>query len=456
MEPTAACRRRQRAAFARQRAALDGPTFSRLLGTDELASLIDSQMPGHRVRTFPPALTLSMFLSQVLGDDRSCQAVLDEHLARLIDQGTTALPSASTGAYSRARARLPPSLIGALCRRVGTGVSAGAEPRWRWHGRRALLIDGTTVSMPDTPENQSAYPQPSSQAPGLGFPLARVVALGCLATGAVLDATLSSIKGPGNDERSRFHSLMDQLGRADVVVGDSGFESYWAIAELIERGVDGLFEINGARAVPGRAAAVRLRRPYPSERPAWMTLEQYHRVPETLTLRRVRAARYRGAQKKTLLTTMTDARAVSNEELVELYRRRWAIELDLRSIKQNLGMEILSCTRPAMVERELWVHLLGYNLIRAVMAEAAVRHGREPRRMSFRHAQQLWGAWRRRGAVTTEASMEGLCGALVRIEVGKRPGRREPRANKRRPRAQRLLKRPRAQARLECERYEKR
>ena len=281
------------------------------------------------------------------------------------------------------------------------------------------------------------------------------MALGCLATGALLDATVSPVKGKASDEQGRFRVLMSRLEPGDVVLGDAAFESYWAIAELVERGVDAVFEINGSRKLPGRATLVTLTKPDAGHRPHWMTLEHYRRVRPTLRLRRVRAGRDKGAAKKTLLTTMIDTRAVTNREIEQLYRRRWEIELDLRSIKQSLGMEILRCTSPEMVIKELWVHLLGYNLIRAVMAEAALRHGREPRTLGFRHAQQLWGAWRRRGTITTEASLEQLCRVLVRVRVGNRPGRREPRANKRRPRAQRLLKTPRAQARLECERYER-
>ena len=337
MEPTATAARRQRAAFAKQRAALDTGAFSHLLGAEELGALIDVELPAHRVRTYPPALTLSMFLSQTLSEDGSCQGVLEEHLAGRIEKGG-AVPSGSTGAYCRARRRLPTSLITTLCRRLGRGVIGRAEPHWRWQGRRTLLVDGTTVSMPDTPENQRVYPQPSSQEPGLGFPLARVVALGCLASGALLEATVSPAKGRGSDEQGRFRVLMSALQPGDVVVlGDAAFESYWAMVELAERGVDAVFEINGMRKLPGRSTLVTLRKPKAGHRPHWMTLEHYRRVPSTLRLRQVRAGRKGAGKKKTLLTTMIDTRAVSNREIERLYRRRWEIELDLRSIKQRSG-----------------------------------------------------------------------------------------------------------------------
>jgi len=326
VEPTAACARRQRAAFARQRTALEAGGFSRLLGTEALAALIETEMPGHRVRTYPPELTLSMFLSQALSDDGSCQRVVDEHLVRLIGEGGTP-PSGSTAAYCRARARLPVGVVAGLFRQVGADTVACAERHWRWQGRRTLLVDGTTVSMPDTAANQRVFPQPSSQAPGVGFPLARVVVLGCLATGALLDATLSPAKGRGSDEQGRFRALMGHLAPGDVVLGDAAFESYWALAELTERGVDAVFEIHGNRPLPARATSVTLTKPKAGHRPRWMTLEHYRRVPPTLSLRRVRVGGRVGEKSKTLLTTMIDTRAVSNSDIARLYRRRWEIDI---------------------------------------------------------------------------------------------------------------------------------
>ena len=323
MEPTAALARRQRTYLQRHRDRCNTASFLNLLGRDDLLETLDTMLPEHRRRLFPPLETPAMFLSQAMSDDGSCQQVLDECIARRVATDLP-VPSASTSAFCQARRRLPTERLTASCRCVGRSLSDAAERGWRWCGRRAVLIDGTTVSMPDTVSNQRVYPQSSSQESGLGFPRARLVGLSCLATGALLDLAISPCAGKGSDEPSRQRLLMSELEAGDVLVGDSNFESYCAIAALRARGVEVVFEAGSGRKLARRGTLVTLRRP--KTRPVWMDPHDFAEVPATLRLRRVRAGR-RGEQKKTLLTTMIDTRAVSNRQIAELYRRRWEIEI---------------------------------------------------------------------------------------------------------------------------------
>lgn len=249
----------------------------------------------------------------------------------------------------------------ALRRESGRLLSSKAPRAWRWRGRCVKLADGTGVSMPDTAENQVRYPQPTSHAEGVGFPLTRLVGITCLSTGAVLEAAIGPHAGKGQSELDLFRSLLGSFSAGDVLLGDALYCNYFLIARLQEAGVDVLFEQNGSRITDfrsGRSLGPRdhlVRWPKPPARPAWMSVEQYHAFPKELL---VREAKVHG---QVLVTTMLKARKVSKNELGALYARRWNVELDIRNIKTTLGIEVLRCLTPQMVEKELWVCLLAYN-----------------------------------------------------------------------------------------------
>jgi hypothetical protein len=295
--------------------------------------------------------------------------------------------SVRTGGYCKARQRLPLEMLSGICQETGRQLHALADPRWRWRERRVKLVDGTGISMPDTEENQGRYPQPSTQAAGVGFPLARVVAVICLATGAVLDAQIGPHRGKGNSELGLLRQLEPAFRPGDVMLADALYCSYFLIAAMRAAGVDVLFEQNGARstdfrrgqALGQRDHLVHWRKP---ARPDWMTPAQYAGFPDQLTVREVKV------DHQVLVTTMLDHRAVSKDDLSELYARRWNVELDLRNLKTTMGMEALHCQTPQMNEKELWVYLLAYNVIRLLMAQAARNAGVEPRSLSFKHTVQ--------------------------------------------------------------------
>ena len=436
----------QQQQIRRQLGQSDALTFFNILTGPELFDPLEALLPAHRERRFPPTETLAMFLRQALSEDRSCQrAVNDTALARVA--GHLPRCSTHTGAYCRARQRLPTPLIASLTRHSGRHMTDRVPPAWRWRGRAVRLVDGTTVSMPDTAVNQAQYPQPRSQQPGLGFPLCRLAALICLGSGALLDAASSGYHGKGSDEQTLLRSMLDTLKRGEVLLGDAFYATYFLLADLHERGIDAVFEQHGARArttdfdygliVGARDHLVAL--PKPKLKPEWMTQAQYDRAPATVIVRELRTGG------KTLVTTLLCPKETPKEALKLLYRQRWNVELDLRHIKTTLGMETLSCRTPDMAIKEIWVYLLAYNLIRLLMAQAALSVGCLPRQLSFKHVLQLYDAWQRhRFDDTTDDPWQVLFALIGQQRVANRPGRVEPRAVKRRPKPFPLMTKPRA------------
>lgn len=449
MHPNPRVRVQQQQRIRRRADQSDAYTFFNLLTSPELLDRVESLLPEHRERLFPPTETLSMFLSQALSADRSCQRVVnDASVKRLI--GGLSVCSTYTGGYCRARARLPLSMLSGLTRHTGQAMTAQAPSAWHWHGHPVRLVDGTTVAMPDTEANQAVYPQPRSQEPGLGFPLARLVGLICLGSGSVLDAAIGGYRGQGNDEQTLLRTLLDTLAAGDLLLGDAYFASYFLLCALRERGVEAVFEQQGARRrstdfrrgehLGVRDHLIELRKP--QRQPAWMTPAQYAQAPESLTVRELAAGG------KILVTTLLCPKQTPKTDLKALYRERWQVELDLRHIKTTLGMEMLSCKTPAMARKEIWVYLLAYNLIRLMMAQAAVLHGCLPRALSFKHTLQVWMAWDHYGSGTPhDDKRHALFILIAQQRVGNRPGRIEPRAVKRRPKQFPLLTEARAIAR---------
>ena len=441
----------QQQQIRRQIGRSDAFTFFNILTSPALLDPLEALLPAHRERLFPPTETLSMFLRQALSEDRSCQrAVNDTAVARVAGH----LPQCSThtGAYCRARQRLPTPLIASLTRHSGQQMAAQAPSTWRWRGRPVRLVDGTTVSLPDTPANQARYPQPRTQQPGLGFPLCRLAALICLGSGAIMDAASGGYHGKGSDEQTLLRSMLDTLARGDVLLGDALYATYFLLADLYARGVDAVFEQHGMRrqvtnfedglVLGERDHLVAL--PKPKLKPAWMTQADYDRAPATVIVRELRAGG------KTLVTTLLCPKETPKAAVKLLYRQRWQVELDLRNIKTTLGMETLSCRTPDMATKEIWAYLLAYNLIRLVMAQAALSVGCLPRQLSFKHTLQLFDAWRYHGFdEATDDMLYALLALIGQQRVANRPGRVEPRAIKRRPKPFPLLTKPRAVAREE-------
>ncbi len=450
MHPNRRVAVRQHSALRRQIRRTDAYAFFDLLTDDATLDQVESLLPSYRERLLPPTETLAMFMAQALNADRSCQNAINEFAARRVAGGLSAC-STSTAAYCRARQRLPQAMVSSLVRFTGQTMTASALPAWKWQGRPVRLVDGTTVPMADTPTNQAAFPQPTSQKPGLGFPICRLLALFCLSSGAVLDAATCAYHGKGNDEQTLLRQLLDRLESNTVLVGDAFFATFFLLAELQRRGVDGVFEQHGARRrstdfrrgcrLGERDHLIVLEKP--KVRPLWMTENQYAEAPATLTVRELRVGG------KTLVTTLLSAKQVPKNELKSLYRQRWHVELDFRCLKTTMGMEMLSCKSPAMAIKEIWVYLLAYNLIRHMMLQAACMEALLPRQLSFRHALQLCMAYRHHLADPDPETFQTMLRLIARRRVGQRSGRIEPRAVKRRPKAFPLLTKRRHLAREE-------
>lgn len=429
----------------------DSYAMFNLLTGPELLDHVEALLPEHRERLFPPTETLSMFLAQALSADGSCQAVVDDAMVKRVVAGLKP-GSTDTGGYCKARARLPLPLVSTLARQTGGMLTRGAASWWHWRGRPVRLVDGTTVTLPDTEANQETYPQPSSQKPGLGFPMARIVGLLCLGGGALLDAAMGPCEGKGSDEQALLREILDTLQSGEILLGDALYASYFLLWELIRGGVDGVFEQHGGRKrsvdfATGEKLGVRdhlIVLSKPKQKPEWMSQYEYDQAPPTL---RVRELQVGG---KILVTTFLCPKDTSKRVLKALYRQRWNVELDLRNIKTTLGMEHLRCKTPDMALKELWVYLLAYNLIRLLMAQAALLADQIPRQLSFKHTLQIWIAWQPRAGECRDGDrLHALLVLIAEPRVGLRPGRIEPRARKRRPKSFPLLTIPRSAAREE-------
>ena len=425
---------------------------------------------------FTPLVTLWTFLTQVLSADGSCRQAVANLLA-LLSAGPRDAEDADdddddgdddagvgTGSYCKARQRLPEGLVRRLARETGRQLHERYPSGRLLGGRKVKVVDGTTCSMPDTPANQRRWPQPPTQRPGLGFPLVRLVAVLSLNCAAALDVAAGPYKGKQSGETALFRTLLDSLERDDVLLADRYYASYWMIALLAERGVDALFRQHHLRKVDFASGqrlgdedhVITMHRP--TQRPDWMDAAAYERVPQTLTVRELRlAVHQRGFRVRSLVlvTTLLDAQVYNKQALAEAFRCRWHVELDLRAIKRTMGMSVLRCKSPAMVLKEIWAHLLAYNLVRALMARAASEAGVEPRELSFAGAVQAVNAF----APVLQLAGPGDQGRLLRVllriiarhRVGDRPDRYEPRAVKRRSKPIALLTVPREQARKRLE-----
>lgn len=422
-----------------------GTVLADVIPTPSLIRWIIEEVGPYRERIYSPLTTLSLFVEQVLGADHSCQDAVAKGLSLRVALGQS-ICSLNTGPYCKARLRLPVSLLRRLAREVGARLCADQPAVWRWRGREVKLIDGTTVSMPDTQANQTRFPQSGGQQPGLGFPLARLVAVISLSTGAALEWAMDACKGKKTGETALLWRLLSTFPRGDIVIADSYYCGYFMIAGLIAQGVDivmpqhhlRLTDFRRGRRLGVRDHLVSWTRP---KRPDWMDDATYATMPENLTMREVRAAG------RTLVTTLVDAGTVTKPTLAELYAMRWQVELDLRAIKTVMQMDILRCKTPTMVEKEIAAHLLAYNLVRAVMAQAAAIHHVLPRQLSFKTALQLLNAFEmnlRHGSQRRSTTrQDSLLAALARQRLPHRPHRVEPRAVKRRPKQHWLLRKPR-------------
>ena len=409
-------------------------------------------------RVYSTVNVLWAFLGQVLrdGKEAACQAAVAAITMQRLFSGL-ATPTSDTGDYCKARAKLSEAALRELTVEIADELEERADPTWLWKGLHLKLVDGFTVTMPDTPENQAEYPQSRSQKKGVGLPIARSLAILSLATAAVLDVAVGPYSGKETGETALLRTRLDAFLPGDLLVANRYFCSIFLIALLLGRGVQSCTRMHQKRHVDFR----RGRRLGPRDhlvvwtkpqRPRWMDQATYDTLPGTLELRELRFEVTRPGHRTTqitIATTLTDADVYTKADLAELYGFRWNAELDIRAIKQNLNLNHVRCKSPEMVRRELWTTLLAYNLVRTTAAAAALLHDKRPRQISFTGTcQYLLASWTdlARGRVTPENITSHCLTMLSQIaecQVAHPPGRIEPRVLKRRRHGYKLMQEPR-------------
>jgi hypothetical protein len=405
-----------------------------------------------RERLYNVRRTFFGFLYQVLNPQCPCREMVRQiqALFALHAHGPVA---AGTGGWCQARARLPWDILP----RLRCAAAAQAEKAaGLWRGLRVKVVDGTSTSLPDTAKNQRAYPQPGGQRPGCGFPLMKLVGVFSLATGVLLDYA----KGNKHQhELNLLHKLRDQFKVGDLVLADRGFSSYTLLALLLSRGAHSLFRLHQRRPADLRQGKrlgkndrlMTWRKPWLWQRPRYLSQAIWKRIPAELSVRVVRfslAVPGFRAHSVTLVTTLLDPVAYPAEELARLYARRWHIELWFRDLKTSMGLEALRCKSPQMAHKELEMFFIAYNLIRVLMAQASALYEVPIARLSFKGTvdalrQFSLAIARARSHKQQKQMMSDLLAIIARDQVPERPGRREPRAVKRRPKPYQLLNRPR-------------
>ena len=449
----------QQVNFLRRQFLQDGDLpFTNVLSEQVVSQALTAIQAFWMDRIYSPLVTLWVFLGQVLSADHSCRAAVARLVAHRISQGQRPC-SSETGAYCQARKRLPEKLFSEVARHTGRVLEAKVDPQWLWKGRRVHVFDGSSVSMPDTLENQRAYPQPDTQKPGLGFPLARVAVVFSLACGAVLDLAIRRYAGKGQSELAMFRTMWNLFRPGDIVLADRLMCSWVDMVMLKNRNVDTVTALCRRKGDFRRGKRlgkddhiVQWAKP---TKPRSIDRKTYSSLPEFLTVRetrvRVEQAGFR-TQMIIVVTTLLDVEEITKDDLARLYRARWNAELDLRSLKRTMQMEILRCKTPELVRKEIWTHLLAYNLIRTIIAQAAIKHGIEPRSISFKGAIQTLEAFQPVIAIQAHHNSrfradlyQQLLDAIAIHRVADRPDRFEPRLRKRRPKHYGFLRKPRHQ-----------
>ena len=428
-----------------------GAIMGKIAGNKKFAALYAKYEPTYRRRLYTPLVTMSGMVLQALDADKAQRKAVATMMTHLANKK---LPNGSRdpSAYCQARQRLPMSLLVEPTKMLAENM----EPKGRrklWHGRHVKLIDGSSFSMPDTPENQAYFGQPSGQKPGCGFPIAKIAGLFSLTTGAVHDVA----SGPYRvGERSLSHQLWRSLKPDDILVADSYYGTYADIVLLKERGVDVVFRVHACRKIPVKGPANEIMAWPKCAKPGWMTQQQFDALPDTLTVRIIRVKireRNRRVQRVILVTTLLNKKHYPAKDIGGLFGRRWEIETDFAHIKTTMAMDVLAAHKPETIIKEMWGHMLGYNLIRSMMWEAGNLHNINPLRLSFKGAIQEVMAFGplTRTACAKEKSRRyaDLLRHIATHKIPNRPGRQEPRVKKRRPKQYPLMTKPRPQLREE-------
>ena len=400
--------------------------FYSLLSQDSIQNILKQDLPNYRDRLYNPLKTLSMFLTQALEEDSSCQNIVNKEALK-----TDKRISITTGGYCRARQRLHVKMIKNLTQQISKDSLAKVPKKWKFQGRDIYLVDGTTFTMPDTKENQEVYPQQALLPQGLGFPICRTVGIISLYTGTIIDAAVSPYQGKGASEQVLLRSMLNNFKKGDIILADAIYSTYYFLNHAVQNGIDIVLVQNGMRVkktdftkgyiLGKKDHLIDIKKPL--KKPDWMSKEKFDELPKTLRIRELK----RGG--KILITTMLCKNRASATQIKNLYKQRWQIEVDFRNIKSTLGLKHFSCKTPQMAIKEMWVYFLAYNFIRSIMIESAIYSKLLPRELSFKHTVQILKNAPNSYNRQLYKKILYLIGQKV---IGNREGRIEPRAIKRR------------------------
>ena len=423
--------------------------------------IIDASLAANyswRNRLWTPCQTIWTFLVQVLEPGSSSREAVANVLAEKAALGQTVTASPDPSAYCQGRSRLPLEIYKYCLQKVGRALHAQVNSDYLWCSRQVWMVDGSSCSMPDTVELQKEFGQPDPQLKGCGFPVAKMVAMFCWASGAVLDIAVGKYR---SSELQLWQKLWYLLKADDVVLGDRFYGTYAYLAELVKCGCDGVFRLHGARKADFRRGKRLGKNDHivtwsrPKTCPRGMSNTQFESVPLELTVRQIRlhidVPGFR-AETMVVVTTLLDPLVYPVEEIAHLYRDRWIVELRLRDIKITLQMDVLRGKSPDIVRKEIYMHLLVYNLIRALMWQAAREHNQPLHRLSFAGAIQRLNAvapylWLLAGSKRAQVLYRLLLTWIAHDILPNRPNRIEPRVRKRRPKQYGLLNKPRSEMR---------
>lgn len=433
--------------------AAKGLCMDLLLPTHVISKICGNIGHGFRDCVYTPSIVVWMLVSQVIGADHSCQQAVTRLNAWLTARGKERVSSETTS-YCKARGRLPEELFAQLLAWTSQKCEEISSEVWLFHGRIVEMVDGWTVTMADTQENQDEYPQLASQKPGCGFPIARMIGVFSLATGAIMQTAIGRYKGKETGETSLLRTILHRILPGRILLADRYYASFWLLAMSEMRGIDLVTRVHHLRKVDFRRGLkqgyldqlVGYKKP---DRPKWMSKQEYAKFPEAILVRhlkyRVEQLGFRTRQ-IILATTLLDSAVYQAQELATLYGRRWNVELHIRSLKTQMQMDHLRCKSPQMVRKEIHCHMIGYNLVRCAMLASALKFGLQPWQLSFTGAMQLveeFAASLRYAPNGHIAQWNNLLLALSEMCVGMRPGRQEKRELKRRPKSYKLMKCPR-------------
>jgi hypothetical protein len=388
---------------------------------------------------YPPDVTLRAFLSQAVGRAGSCQeAVTGVCLANAIK--TKRSPSLNTASYSRARGRLKMDAIRDMARDAHLEMDKAADERWLWKNRRVTIIDGSTVAMSDTPDNVAVYPKRSNHHEYNGYPIARVMLASSLETGSVVDFGIAAWRGKSTGEIPIAARLIDSIERGNILLADAMFVSYSFIGLCQRGGLDFVghkksnrkFTIIAEQKIGDGDRLIQIKKPA-IPHTGWIAADLYAELPEAMTLRETQITIEKigfRARSITVLSTLTDAAKYSKSDLADLLLARWNIELDLRIIKRELGLNFLRGKTPDMVIKEIWINLLAFNLIRRLINVIARTDNVAPRRISFKKTLDYYLTSHRLLSFDIHRLAKIVVMTISKFVIRKQEGRFEPRARK--------------------------